>query len=155
MSEENIDNTPPPQPRPRDSTGHYISKEAIEKLKEENAKLKSEAKDHLVERNKALMQGTNFDDKYFKGMNTKQINQFLINFHTENKAREPEPETESNTPILGTPIGSGKTTHFIDKYLKFHIKDDRPELNFDCPASIAFGKHENKDEAFDKWWDPQ
>ena len=151
MSENQETNTPPDQSKARNSTGQFVSNAALEKLKDENSKLRKEAKDHLVERNKALMQGTNFDDKYFKGMNTKQINQFLTNFHKENKAREPEPEKEANTPILGTPIGSGKSKHFIDKYLNFTMKEGRPVLNFDCPASIAFGKHENKNEALEKW----
>ena len=154
MSEDTKNNTPPKQ-IPRGSDGQFMSKESIEKLKEENTKLRKEAKDHLIERNKALMQGTNFDDKYFKGMNTNQINTFLNNFHKQNKENEPEPETAPNTPILGTPIGSGVKKHFIDKYLKFKIKDGRPELNFDCPASIAFGKHNNKNEALNKWLDLQ
>ena len=155
MAEKIEDNTPPTPPKTRGSSGQFMSKEAIEKLKEENSNLKREAKDHLVQRNKALMQGTKFDDKYFKGMKTKVINQFLVNFHKQNKENTPEPEIEPNTPIIGTPIGSGKGKHFIDKYLKFSIKNGRPELDFDCPASVVFGKHENKTEALNKWLAPQ
>lgn len=151
MSEPNEEGNPPPTPRPRNQNGSFMSKEAIEKLKEENSKLRKEAMDHLIQRNKALMQGTKFDDKYFKGMNSKQINQFLNNFHKQTKENEPEPEPEPNTPIIGTPIGSGKKKLYIDKFLNFKIKDGRPELNLDVPASIAFAKHKNKEEALNKW----
>lgn len=148
MSEDEGSTTPP---KPRGSDGQFMSKEVIEKLKEENSKLRKEAKDHLIDRNRALMQGTNFSDKYFKGMNSKQINQFLNNFHKQSKVDTPEPEPEPNTPILGTPIGSGKQKIYLDNFLKFKMKDDRPELNLDVPASIAFAKHENKNEALEKW----
>ena len=40
---------------------------------------------------------------------------------------------------------------FIDRFLRLELKDNRPELNFDCPASIAFQKHPNKEEAEKKW----
>lgn len=157
MSEENNEGTTPPEsskiPRIRNEDGSFMSQTKIDKMTEELSKLRKQAKDHLAERNKALMQGTNFTDKYFKGMNSKQINQFLNNFHAQKKKQEPE--AEPNTPILGTPVGSGVQKRFIDKYLSMKLVNNRPEVNFDCPASIVFGKHKNKEEAKLKWLDPQ
>lgn len=159
MSENKENNTPePPKPsRPRREDGTFMPQVEIDKMKDEISKLRKESKDHLIEKNKALMHGTSFDDKYFKGMNSKQINQFLVNYHKQvkKKTEEAEPEAEPNTPILGTPIGSGTRKYFIDNYLDMKLKDNRPDINFDCPASIAFAKHENKDEALKKWLEPQ
>lgn len=158
MSEENNEGTtpdPPNSPRLRNKDGSFMSQEKIDKMNEEVAQLRKQAKDYLVERNKALMQGTNFTEKYFKGMNSKQINQFLNNFHAQKKKDKPEPEAEPNTPILGTPVGSSKQKTFIDKYLSMKLVNNRPEVNFDCPASIVFEKHKNKEEARLKWLDRQ
>ena len=156
MSEQNQENeTPPEQPnRPRGSDGKFMSQAKVDKMTEELTTLRKEAKDHIAERNKALMQGTNFTEKYFKGMSSKQINQFLNNYHKQRK-NEPEPEAEPNTPILGTPVGSGIQKRFIDKYLTMKLVNNRPEVNFDCPASIVFAKHTNKEEAKNKWLDQQ
>ena len=157
MSEENTENNAPLEqpPKPRGTDGKFMSQDKVDKMTEELATLRKQAKDHLAERNKALMQGTNFTDKHFKGMNSKQINQFLNNFHAQRKKETPEPEAEPNTPILGTPVGSGVQKRFIDKYLSMKLVNNRPEVNFDCPASIVFEKHKNKEEAISKWLDQQ
>ena len=161
MSEQNIedDTTEPSKPKARNTDGTFMSQGDVTKMKDEITKLRKESKDHLAERNKALMQGTNFDDKYFKGMSSKQINQFLNNYHKQRAKEAPdeeeEPEAAPNTPILGTPIGSGKQKRFIDNFLTMKLKDNRPDVNFDCPASIVFAKHKNKEEAKNKWLDRQ
>lgn len=160
MPDSNPEPDPPEpskSPRLRNTDGSFMSQEDVKKMKDELSKLRKDAKDHLAERNKALMQGTNFDDKYFKGMSSKQINQFLNNYHKQRAKDDPEeePEAEPNTPILGTPIGSGKSKLFIDKFLTLKLKDNRPELNFDAPASVVFARHKNKEEAKLKWLDRQ
>ena len=157
MSDPNIESTTPPEEpiKPRGSDGKFMSQVKVDNMTAELSKLRKEAKDHLAERNKALMQGTSFDAKYFKGMNSKQVNQFLNNYHAQKAKEAPELEVEPNTPILGTPVGSGTAKHLIDDYLTLTIKNGRPELNFDCPASVAFAKHKNQNEAIEKWLAPQ
>lgn len=146
------DTKPEKATRPRREDGTFMSKDEITSMKSELAKAKEENLKYLEEANKALMVGTGLSNDHFKGMNPRQINQFLKNFHEQKKTEESIiQEKEPNSPILGTPIGSGRRKALIDDYLKIQIKDGRPDIDFDAPASIVFGKHKNKKEALNKW----
>lgn len=152
MSEQTSANsTPSEEPkinRPRRSDGTFMSNTEIEALDKQS----KDAFSHLKENNKALMQGTGLDENYFKGMDDLAINKFLLNFHSSKKDEKPsEPVKEPNTPILGTPIGSGHTKYFIDKYLKIDPKEHTVE--FEAPGSVVFAHHKNKEEAEKKWLD--
>lgn len=151
MSENNTDpETPTEQPsRPRNADGTFMSKTQIEGL-EQKAK---ESFAYLKENNAALMRGTGLTTDNFEGMNELQINKFLINFHKKKESEPiPEPEKDSNTPILGTPIGSGRQKYFIDKYLTIDPKEKT--IDFEAPASIVMGsKHKTEEEAIKKWLD--
>lgn len=154
MTEEN--NTPesttePEKPtRPRREDGTFMSKAEIDTINEE----RKDRDKYIIENNQVLLRGTGLSKDHFKGMNPRQINKFLLNFHKkkeEEAATQTEAEKEPNTPILGTPIGSGKQIRNIDEFLDIKIKDGRPDITFDCPASIAFGKSKDKKEARNKW----
>ena len=83
-----------------------------------------------------------FTDKTFEGMDPKQINKFLVNYH------QTKPKNTPNTPIVGTPLG-GKGKDPIDDYLKFDAI--KKEIEFSAPASVVFGKSKSKEEALRKW----
>lgn len=149
MSEENIESTPDEQKsRPRNKDGTFMSQTQIDKLEQKS----KDAYAHLEENNKALMRGTPFNEDYFKGMPPKVVNQFLLNYHNKEAAKPPEePEKESNTPILGTPVGSGKAKYYLDNFLTMDPK--AREIDFTAPASVVFEQQKNQNEATKKWLD--
>ena len=148
--------TPNP-PKPRKSDGTFLSQTQINKLAEASKGTDTILKDN----NKALMHGTSFNEKTFKGMDAQAVNVFLINHHKRvAKAREENPEDDEepaapNTPILGTPIGSGEPKVNIDQYLTMNPKEygGRGSLEFNAPSSEVFAQHKNKNEANKKWLD--
>lgn len=158
MSDINSEGSSEPEPitppKPRKSDGTFLSQGQIDKLA-----ATSKGQDIVLkENNKALMKGTSFDDKTFKGMDAQAINVFLINYHkrvAKDKEGEPEEPAAPNSPILGTPIGSGEPKVQIDNYLTMNPKDygGRGSLEFEAPSSIVFAQHKNKNEAEKKWLD--
>lgn len=143
---------PPVSQRPRRDDGSFMTNkeydEFIKSQQLERAESRNkESNSHLIESNKALMKGTRFTEGYFEGMDVMQINKFLTNWHAKNDSSESE--TTSNTPILGTPVGSGKTTYGIDPFISIDPK--RKEINFEAPASLVFATHPNKNEAKKQW----
>ena len=154
-SEPEQNSTPP---KPRKSDGTFLSQAQINKLAAASTGTDTILKDN----NKALMHGTSFTDKTFKGMDAQAVNVFLINYHKRvAKDREGTPDDADeeqaapNTPILGTPIGSGEPKVHIDQYLTMNPKDygGRGSLEFNAPSSEVFAQHKNKNEAEKKWLD--
>ena len=97
-----------------------------------------------VERNnEVLMKNTLFTEKTFSGMDPQQINKFLVNYH------QTKPKGTPNSPIIGTPVGSGNAPDPIDAFLKFD--GIKKEIEFSAPASLIYGKSKNKEEALKKW----
>lgn len=101
--------------------------------------------------NKTLMRGTLFTEKTFQGMRPEQINRFLLNYHNQKKKDIPD-EGDSNSPIVGTPVGSGRPKMFIDQFLTMDAKNKK--IEFEAPGSIVFGQVKNKKEAENKWVQP-
>jgi hypothetical protein len=127
---------------------YLSSKQPVQKPPEQQKpKVESET---LIANNKALMQGTMFTEKNFKGMSQIAINKFLLNFR--NKKKEEPDEEDSNSPIVGTPVGSGRQKMYIDQFLTMDPKMKR--IDFEAPASIVFGQHKNRKEAENKWVQP-
>jgi hypothetical protein len=124
-----------------------MSKAEIDRLQKKS----KDAYAHLEENNRALMKGTPFNEAYFEGMPQKEINKFLLNYHKKHEEDAPEPEKEPNTPILGTPVGSGKNRYYLDKFLVMDPKERT--IDFEAPASVVFEHHKNKEEATKKWLD--
>lgn len=157
MNETETPNSTPDESqanRPRRPDGTFMSKSEVEKLQTEN----KDAFAHLRENNMALMKGTAFDEAYFDGMSDLQVNKFLLNYHKKQGEQDAKTKSQStsepNTPILGTPVGSGRARHFIDQFLTMDPKNHI--IEFDAPASVVLGgKHENQKEAINKWLDPR
>lgn len=142
---------PPPSQRPRREDGGFMSNKEYDDWIKSNKLEKAEAKqkesmEHLKDSNKALMRGTRFTEEHFKGMSPLAINKFLTNFH----AKEPDAPAP-NTPIIGTPIGSGTQKHAIDNYITIDPKERR--IDFEAPGSVVFATHPNKNEARKQWWE--
>ena len=113
-------------------------------IEQPNEQPKDDALLTSVERNnEVLMKGTLFTEKTFSGMDPQQINKFLVNFH------QTKPKNTPNSPIVGTPVGSGKKVDPIDKFLKMDPINRR--IEFSAPASMVFGKSKNKEEALKTW----
>jgi hypothetical protein len=55
----------------------------------------------------------------------------------------------SNSPIVGTPVGSGKRRMELDKYLTMDPK--MKKINMDIPGSVLFQPFRNKKEAEEYW----
>jgi len=105
--------------------------------------------------NKVLMRGTMFTDKNFAGMSDLQINRFLVNFHNQKKKKPDTTEEDiisGNTPIIGTPVGSGRAKMYIDEFMKIDPKAKK--IEFVVPSSIAFGKFKSRKEAKQSWVQP-
>ncbi len=127
------------------------------KLKEKLKAQKEKSLEVLKKNNASLMHGTPFDEHYFKGMPASEVNNFLVNYKGL-KAKEPESEpSHPNTPILGTPVGSGAPQREIDRYISINPEshNGRGSIEFSAPASVAFAKHKNQTEALNKWLDLQ
>lgn len=105
----------------------------------------SKSDETLSQNNEALMRGTSFTPKDFEGMTAKATNRFLLNF----KAKQGSKPSSPNTPIVGTPVGSGNPKMKIDDYVSMNAS--RKEINFDAPASLVLKKHKNKEQA-EKYW---
>lgn len=105
----------------------------------------------LIANNKTLMRGTLFTEKSFQGMSPEQTNKFLLNYHNQKKKGVSE-EEDSNSPIVGTPVGSGRPKMFIDKFLSMDPKNKK--IEFEAPGSVVFGKVKNRKEAENRWVQP-
>lgn len=120
-------------------------KKALEK---ERKALKKENDAYLIDNNKLLMKGTSFNDKYFEGMDLRAINTFLKNRQAQDKKKEGA-SGSSNTPIVGTPIGSSQGKKQIDKFLTIDTKNSM--IKFRAPASEVFKSFANHAEAKKHW----
>ena len=101
--------------------------------------------------NKTLMRGTPFSEKTFQGMTPNAINKFLLNWH-EGRRERGEDTPAPNTPIVGTPVGSGNPKMPIDDFLTMDAKNQK--IYFEAKASKVFSKAKNKEEAYNKWVQP-
>ena len=134
--------------RPRRPDGTFMSKAELESLQHDV----KESHSSLVENNKALMRGTHFTDEFFKGMNPLQVNKFLLNYHNETSKNRESVEAEEpspNTPIIGTPVGSGNPSYHLDQYLNIDPKSRT--IEFEAPASEVLFKTKSTEDAKQKW----
>lgn len=149
---------PPITERPRRPDGSFMTnKEYDEFVKsqrlEQVESRQKESMSHLVDSNKALMRGTGFTEDSFKGMDALAINKFLTNYHDSRQGQAPPegaPKPSPNTPIIGTPVGSGRREQPIDPFISIDPK--KREIEFEAPASLVYGIHSNRQEAKRKWW---
>jgi hypothetical protein len=150
MSEQQPDDSQTSDTPLRGPDGKFVKRETHDKLKAEIATERKETLDVLHEDNLYLMKATPFDEHYFEGMNSFQINKFLKNYiknkhkdDAEKPAEEPEKKPQSaQGPIIPIPAGTGKTKYFFDEYLT--MNPTTRELNLDIPASLVFNKDINK-----------